>query len=369
MKSRPSISKILRVIRTVVVGLVFTALVIVLMIWLAGGFREKINPATAGTRAAERYTGATTEVRRVTLPQQEEAVGSVKPVHEMVVTSRVAAKIVELQLTAGQNVAKDEIIVRLDDRDMQARVKQAKAGLESANAIRAQATIDRQRLADALTLRAASKTEFDAADLALKNAEASVTRATEQVNEAQAALEYATIRAPMSGIVVDRKVNVGDTIMPGQVLATLYDPTHMQLIASVRETLTQRLKVGQPVGVRMDALGRVCPGNVSEIVPEAESASRTFQVKVTGPCPPGIYSGMFGRIIIPMDAEEVLLVAQGAVSHVGQLDLVDVVHEGQAERRIVRLGRQIGDDVEVLSGLAEGEHVALRNATSRESTK
>jgi RND family efflux transporter MFP subunit len=164
----------------------------------------------------------------------------------------------------------------------------------------------------------------------------------------------------MAGVVVDKSVNVGDTVMPGQVLATLYDPTHMQLVASVREMLTQRLKVGQSIGVRMDSLGVACAGTVSEIVPEAQSASRTFQVKVTGPCPPGIYSGMFGRIVIPLDTQELLVIPSAAVSHVGQLDLVDVVRDGRVERRIVRLGRDMDADVEVLSGLQVDEQVALR---------
>jgi len=351
-------------LRTVAMAGLFLVLVVVLMIALAGGFKEKIS-SSAVQSVPEKYAGATAVVKRVTLPMNEEAIGTVKPVNETVVTSRVAARITELRLTAGQSVSRDEVIVRLDDRDMLARVAQAKAALDSASATRAQAAIDRQRLADGLARGAVAKGEFDAADLAFKNAEANVARVTEVINEAQAALEYSTIRAPASGIVVDRKVSVGDTIMPGQVLATLYDPTHMQLVANVRESLTQRLKVGQAIGVRMDALGRTCEGSVSEIVPEAEGTSRTFRVKVTGPCPPGIYSGMFGRIVIPLDSREALLAPQAAVSHVGQLDLVDVVEKGGSlERRIVRLGRTFGTDVEVLSGLVEGEKIALQTVAA-----
>jgi RND family efflux transporter MFP subunit len=255
-------------------------------------------------------------------------------------------------------VEKDEILVRLDDRDMKARVDQFKAALSSATATRDQAKVDRERYAQAYAQGAATKIEFDRADLALKNAEADVVRGTEAIKEAQAALEYTVIRAPFAGIVVDKRVNIGDTVMPGQVLATLYDPTHMQLVASVREMLTERLKVGQAIGVRMETLKTACAGTVSEIVPEAQSASRTFQVKVTGPCPPGIYSGMFGRIVIPLDTEEVLVIPAATVSHVGQLDLVEVVNAGRLERRIVRLGRVLDNDVEVLSGLSEGEQVA-----------
>ncbi len=361
MTKPPSVSrKWLSIVRQVVVGLLFTIVVVLLMIWLAGGFKAKISASVVGDVAAPAYSGPSVSVRRVSLPQSEEAVGTVKSVSEMVITPRVAARITELNLVAGQRVTKGDVLVRLDDRDLKARVEQAKAAATAGVSTRDQAKIDRARLAAGLASGAVSKFEFDRADLALKNAESEVVRTTEMVNEVQATLAYATILAPGSGVVVDKKVNAGDTVMPGQVIATLYDPTHMQLIASVRENLTQRLKVGQEIGVRMEALGRTCGGTISEIVPEAESASRTFQVKVTGPCPPGIYSGMFGRIVIPLDSQDVLLVPAAALSRVGQLDMVNVVGaDNRLERRTVQLGRKVGADMEILSGLREGERVAV----------
>ena len=366
-----AIARLLRPLGKIALAIVFLGIVGVLMYWLAGGFKEKIQPATAGRGAAEpTYAGPTAIVKRIDLPRMEEAVGTVQPVHEMTVTARIAARITELSLTAGQKVAQDDVLLRLDDRDMKARVDQLKAARTSAMATRDQAKVDRDRYADAYARGAATKTEFDQRDLAFKNAETDVTRATEAVNEAQAALEYAVIRAPFAGVIVDRRVNLGDTVMPGQILATLYDPSHMQLVASVREMLTQRLKVGQAIGVRMESLPAACAGTVSEIVPEAQSASRTFQVKVTGPCPPGIYSGMFGRIVIPLDSEEILVIPAAAIGHVGQLDLVNVVDNAQhLERRIVRPGRIVDADVEILSGLREGESVALPARTTAPATK
>jgi multidrug efflux pump subunit AcrA (membrane-fusion protein) len=131
----------------------------------------------------------------------------------------------------------------------------------------------------------------------------------------------------------------------------------MQLVATVRESLAHRLKVGQPIEVRIENFNKRCSGTISEIVPEAQSSSRAFQVKVTGPCPEGMYSGMFGRIVIPLDEEEVLVIPRRAVQSVGQLDLVNVSSESGVSRRAVRLGRTIGEHVEVLSGLRAGEQV------------
>src|SRR6185436_1549731 len=204
-----------------------------------------------------------------------------------------------------------------------------------------------------------SRQENERAGTAFRSADAELSRAKESINEIQATLDWATIRSPINGIVIDKKVDNGDMVTPGQTLATLFDPKRMQLVASVRESLAHRLRVGQPIEVQIENFNKQCIGTISEIVPEAESSSRAFQVKVTGPCPEGVYSGMFGRILIPLDEEQVLVVPRQAVQSVGQLDLVNVTTRDATSRRAVRLGRTIGQDVEVLSGLSEGEEVQV----------
>jgi RND family efflux transporter MFP subunit len=227
-------------------------------------------------------------------------------------------------------------------------------------AARAQAASDERRYAPLVKSRAISQEDYEKAATALRSAEAELSRVQEAVNEAQATLDYATIRSPKDGTVIDKKVDVGDMVTPGQMLLTLYDPKRMWLVASVRESLAHRLQVGQEIPVRIEGLNKQCSGTVSEIVPESQSASRSFQVKVAGPCPTGIYTGMFGRLLIPLDQELVLVVPRQAVRNVGQLDLVEVVdRSGHASRRAIRTGRTFDDDVEVLSGLDQSEKVLL----------
>lgn len=122
------------------------------------------------------------------------------------------------------------------------------------------------------------------------------------------------------------------------------------------------MKVGQQIAARIDTLGYDCRATISEVVPEAQAESRSFQVKVTGPCPPNIYSGMFGRIFIPLEDEDVLVVPTQAIRQVGQLDEVDVIQGNRVNRRAVQLGRTLDEGREVLSGLSEGERVVLLRA-------
>ena len=142
-------------------------------------------------------------------------------------------------------------------------------------------------------------------------------------------------------------------------MLTLFDPTHMQMVASVRESLALKLKTGQVLPTRLDALNLECEATISELVPEADVATRSFTVKVTGPCPPGAYSGMFGRLMLPQGEEEILVVPAAAVQRVGQLTTVDVVKDNAVSRRNVRTGRTLENDVEILAGLQDGDVVVV----------
>ena len=330
-----------------------------LLLALAGVFHSKVatDQAAPAPRAAGELPLA--EVRLLRRPRYETAVGTVRPVHETAVASKLLAKVIEVNVKAGQVVSRDEVLVRLDDADLQARLKQAEAALAAAKSAHDQASADYKRAQQLVASRTISRAEYDKFEAAFRTTSAEVERAEQAVKEAQVLLDYATIRAPMSGIVIDKRVEVGDTVSPGQVLLTLYDPTRMQMVVTVRESLAERLQVGQKIRGRLEALKYDCEATVSEIVPEAQAASRSFTVKVTGPCPPGVYSGMFGRIYIPLEDEEIVAVPTAAVFKVGQLDMVDVVVDGTVRRRSIQLGRKLDQDYEVLAGLTVGEKVVL----------
>ena len=267
-----------------VVLLGFAAAVVVLLLWLAGKFAPKVPVAVESPCPRPRMSRVTwCPVRLVRLPRSESAVGTIRAVHETSIGSRLLARVVEVNLKAGQEVKAGDVLVRLDDTDLKARLQQAKAAVAGAEAARNQAANDEKRYAKLAESKSISRQEYEKTATALQAAEADLLQAQESVKEVEAMLEWATIRSPLDGIVIDKKVDVGDMVTPGQMLVTLFDPKRMQLVASVRESLTRQLQVGQDIGVQVEGLGKQCSGTVSEIVPEAQSASRTFQVKVTGP--------------------------------------------------------------------------------------
>jgi RND family efflux transporter MFP subunit len=351
-------------VKTTLLGLGFVAVVALLMLGLMGAFHEKVS-GKATAAVPPRLAGAAkrTPVTRLRVPAYESAVGSIRPVREAAVASKLLARVLEVNVKAGQQVQAGAVLVRLDDADLRAQLQQAEAAQAAATAGRDQAKIEFDHVQQLVRGSAASQREVDLATTALKTAEAQLQGAVQAASVTRTILNYATITAPMTGIVVDKQVNAGDTVVPGKVLLNLYDPTQMQMVASVRDALTHRLKVGQEIKVRVDTLDKVCVGTVSEIVPESESASRSFLVKVTGPCQPGVYAGTFGRLLIPLDDEDVLAIPRTALRRVGQLDMVDVVEgagpQAPLQRRAVQLGRPVGDQVQVLAGLRAGEEVVL----------
>ncbi|MFG0283634.1 MAG: efflux RND transporter periplasmic adaptor subunit [Phycisphaerales bacterium JB039] len=351
----------------VVLGLVFLVVVVGLLLWLAGFFHAKIPMGEVSGARAQLPAGARIEpARRITVPDYEMAIGAIRPVRQTDVASRILSRILAAPIQAGQQVTAGELLVELDDTDLRQRLQQAAARVDAEQSAVDQAAEELRRLEQSYAQSAASEFEVIRARNAVRAAEASLQGAIRAREEGETVLGYARITAPFDGVIIDKRIQVGDTVIPGQTLLTMYDPSHMQLIAEVRETLAGRLRIGDSVTARIDALDMTCPAEVTEIVPQASAASRSFQVKVSGECPEGVLPGMFGRLQIPLDDREILVIPAAAVRQVGQLTLVTVLTgDGAPRARAVQLGRTVGDDVEVLAGLRAGEQVVIESEPDR----
>lgn len=331
-----------------------------LLAWLMGAFHARMPAGEPLPAQPTPIQGHPLVVQPSRHKAYEAAVGTIRAVHETVVASRLLGRLQSLAVTrAGQAVQKDEVLAELEATDLKAMAEQARAAHRVAVTRADKAKLDLSRTEQLVQQGAAAIEKRDTDHAALQAAEAEVERALQNVAAADSALGFATIHAPITGVVVDKLVQVGDVVQPGQPICTLYDPTRLQLVAVVREELAGRLSLGQEVLVTIDALDKECRGTVAEIVPEAQARSRSFEVKVTGPCQPGIVSGMFGRLFVPLDDQVELRVPRRAVQSIGQLDFVQVLVDGRRQRRFVRLGGGDAEQVQVLSGLRAGETVLV----------
>jgi len=357
---------LLKTVLPLLAGIVVLSLIIA---WLAGVFEEKISPgemATSPQVLPEDGSVRVEEVHEVVKDYFSEAVGTLKAATRTQIASRIMAPITEIRVKAGDVVQAGQPLVVLDRRDAESRLSQTEAALESAKASLAQAEKDFHRDAELHRQAAISESRFEQTRTALSVARANVKQAEQAVTEAKVALSYTTIDAPQDGTIVDRLAEPGDIARPGDPLLVLYDPASLRLEVPVMENLAMKLKTGDVLTVRIDALDRDVQATVDEIVPQAQAASRSFLVKVALRESDGLYEGMFGRLRIPAGTRRHLCLATAAIRTIGQLEFVDVVKpDGKTlQRRFIITGRLgMPGRIEVLSGLKAGEKVVLREGS------
>jgi RND family efflux transporter MFP subunit len=208
-------------------------------------------------------------------------------------------------------------------------------------------------------LRALLK-EVQAAENEIGRSLAQLQQMDAAVSEARSMLEHTMIRAPFSGKVLRKTVDVGDMAAPGQPLFYLDSPLRPELHVHLSESVLSSVLVGQELAVRIDAMGRSLAGKLREIQPRSDPATRTLLAKVSLPPDRDLVNGMFGRVQIPHGEYASVVVPKGTLREVGQLPLVMVWHPRRGEeRRFVTPGPEHGELVEILSGLDEGEEVVL----------
>lgn len=275
----------------------------------------------------------------------EEAPGTVRPVETAMLSAKVSGTILEVEADPGRVVKEGDILARIDDREIRARLENARAAL-------VQAERDYARFEKLHADRVVTTQEFEGAQTRLRSARATV-------EEAETLLAYCTVRAPFDGVVTRRLVQRGDLAVPGRALIEVENPGALRLEAQVPESLVTKINAGDELMVLVDAAGAVLPGQVVEISPASDPASRTVLVKLDLPAHEKLRSGQFGRLRIPTETDPVVRLPEGAVFSRGQLDFVFVAGEGVARLRIVRPGRRQGGQIEVLSGLDPGELVVV----------
>jgi len=350
-----------RVFKFAGVVLAVVALVL-LLLWMQGILGGgKIEP---GERALEpqgpERAYVEQPVSRKTYTDFEEAVGTVTARREVYVASRVMGTVLELPVKAGDQVQQGTLLVRIDDRDVKARLAQARAAAAEAQSEYARARSDHERFQRLRAEKAATQQQFEQAQAAYRAAGARLERAGEAVREAEVNLGYTVIRSPVDGFVVEKSMAVGDMATPGQPILMLQEGGSLRLDAAVREGLANRINLGDRLTVRIDALDSEMTGAVEEKVPVADPRSRSFLVKISLPQKPGLRSGMFGRLFLPTETVTPLTVPREAVQRTGQLETVWVLgDDGHPRRRYVRTGKIYDESVEVISGLDEGETVLI----------
>ena len=326
---------------------------------------------------AEKLRGvALLQVQKATVPDAMEATGTVRAALSAQLASQVMGTITRVNVHEGDHVRRGEVLVSIDEAQQQAAYSSAKAGLQAsqeaiaaadADYALAEATMKRyQALYDKKSLSPQEydeiKTKLAAAQARRDAAHAGRTQAEAGVSQASTAMSFTKVRAPFDGVVTSKQAEPGAMAAPGVPLLVVEDPSRFRLEAQVDESKIGAVKLGETVPVVIDVLGdQPIEGKVTQIVPAADPNSRTFTVKIDLPANPQVRSGLFGRARFPRGQREAIDIPRSAVLSRGQLQAVYVVGSDQsANLRFVTLGAASGDQIEVLSGLQNGDRIVAQ---------
>ena len=333
---------------------------VLILLWTATRIRGagRIEPGLLQSRA-ERPNRPLGEALIQNIPIRYELIGTIQSRVPVVAASRVAARVVEVEVRAGDRVRQGQVLVRLDAADLSAQIAQAQGELDAAIAEFSRAAADEKRFSALFSRGSVTASEREGAQAAYRAASGKVARARAVVAAARAGFQYATVRAPANGIVVERMVEPGDMAMPGKPLVRLHDGNALRVELQVPEELARSMEAATVLEVQVGAIQAVYHTRVGEVVPAADPATRSFVVRAPLPDAPFLKPGMFARATLTAGSQPVLTLPRDAISSIGQLQTARVVKDGMVETRMVSTGRSFGDRVEVLAGVKEGERVIL----------
>ncbi len=351
--------------RSWLLALFTTTFLIVVMAYFSGAFHDKAEVQDSGVLRLE---GDRLELTPEWVVVVEPVPGTVSATDETLVGSRILASITRMHVRSGDRAERGDLLVEFDDSAQRSVLAQRQQAEASGSAAFEEAELARDRAVKLFDSGNLSRADYDRALTTYRVQAAELERARRAVAEAQAQLDYTRIVAPISGTVVDRYAEAGDTTVPGQALLRLFNPGRLRVEALLRESLIDRVHQGQVITARIGALDLAVPAVVEEIVPTADPGSRSFLIKALLPQQADLYPGMFARLEIPVDNRARLAVPMAALIRAGQLTFVYVQDDaGGAQRRSVRTGpimdnQEADNQVEVISGLRAGDVIIVPRA-------
>ena len=285
--------------------------------------------------------------------------GSLAPLAQATVKSKVSGVVLETSVREGMNVSAGQVIARLDDADARARVAQQSAMLKEANARLALATKNEANSQALLKQNYISQNSFDTTRNSVELAQAAVDAARAQLDLARIALNDTQIRAPLSGVVSKRFVQAGEKLSPDSPVMAIVDLQHLTLDAQVPASDIPRVQVGQDVRFRVDGFdAREFSGKVARINPAAEAGSRSMLVYISVANTDNLLrAGMFAKGQITTDKSGARpIVPLAALRKDGARDVVYRVDGGKVVAQPVELGMRNEDEglAEVTGGVEAG---------------
>lgn len=288
--------------------------------------------------------------------------GTLAAEREARIRAEVAGAVLQTYVDAGQRVPEGMVLARIDDAAVRDAAISARSAVTQASVSAEQAARELQRAKTLAAAGAIAERDVEIAERANLSAQAALADATARQSSADKNLRNTQIRAPFSGIVAEKTVSPGDIVAPGAALFTVIDPRSLRVEASVPAVALSDVRVGAPVTFTVNGTERKLRGTITRVSPMVNPQTKQVDIQASVPNNAGILvAGLFVEGRVASQNRLGVLVPEQAVDQTGIVPNVMRLRGGKVEKVEVQIGLrdEVGERVEVTSGLASGDTVLL----------
>lgn len=329
--------------------------------WLLGLLAGAALPAAA--EVLPTLPTATAQVQQ--LPREYRVDGVVEAKHQATVSAQTSGVIQKLHFDVDDRVEQGTLLLELSSVEQGARAQRSRASVLEAQARAGEAQASYERVKGIYERKLTSKADLDKALAARNAAQAQLAAAQAQASEAEQERGYTAVRAPYSGVVTARHVQVGEAVQPGKPLMSGVSLDDLRVTAEVSQALAPLLRSGAAARIETAGLEPVASELIT-VFPVANPDSHAVRLRIELPRDSGLVPGMHVRVILQAGSQARLTIPESALAPRSEIRGVYVVEaQDKVRYRQVRVGERLtGGLVEILAGLQEGEQVALDPAAA-----
>ncbi len=348
--------------------------VVALLLW-RGDKSNSVDHTTELAPSVQKIRVAATKPTLMTFEDTVTFVGNLEAEEKASVASKVSdVTVLSVNVDVGDEIKRGDILVEMDDSLNRRQIEEARAAVARAEAAIAQAksrlsTVEKdyKRYKQLYEEQVISRQQFDQTEGQYEVEKAGLDLAQRELKQAQARLEqllivknYHKVAAPVGGVIAERRVDPGDTVKSGDVLLVISRQDNVKVKGPITETDYPKVKLGQPVHVRVDAFpGREFNGKVNRISPVLDPATRTGEVEALMASQGLLKPGMFARTFIVVGSHEALALPREAVRQLAGTGewYCFVASDDVAQQRPIKRGAEQGNWIEITEGIGESDLV------------
>lgn len=285
--------------------------------------------------------------------------GVVEAVNQATLSAQTAGRVLELPYDVDDYVPQGAVVVRFTDVEQQSASRQAQAQVRAAEAAAREAESEYTRIQSVYERKLVAKAQLDQATARRDSARATLEAARAGVRSASEQVDYTVIRAPFTGILTARHVQIGESVRPGQQLISGLSLGQLRLAVEVPQSDVSAIRDRKKASVLLgqDGQRRIEASSVT-VFPYADPTTHSFKVRIELPEEEtGLHPGMTVKVAFDVGTAERLLLPRKALIQRSEVSGVYVLRQQQLSLRQLRLGHSFGDRVEVLAGLSAGETI------------